>query len=112
MSRARFIAAARLELLAEVVHYAREDPHLGERFAEAVEAAVARALAFPLAGSPGLAKTRYVLVEKFPFSVFIGLSKTASSSSLLHIRHANQVLASPCAHPLTNGSRDARSSGV
>jgi len=70
VSRARFVAAARLEFLAEVVHYAREGPHLGERFAQAVEAAVARALAFPLAGSPGLAKTRYVLVEKFPFSVF------------------------------------------
>jgi plasmid stabilization system protein ParE len=70
VSRARFVAAARLEFLAEVVHYAREGPHLGERFAEAVEEAVARAVAFPLAGSLSLARTWYVLVERFPFSVF------------------------------------------
>jgi len=70
VSRARFVAAARLEFLDEVVHYAREEPHLGVQFAEAVEEAIARALAFPLAGSPAWENTRYVLVKTFPFSIF------------------------------------------
>ena len=44
---ARFIAAARLEFLAEVVYYSEAQPGLGERFAAAVEEATARAVAFP-----------------------------------------------------------------
>ena len=57
MSGARFIAAARLELLAEVIHYGEVQPGLGGRFAAAVEEAAARALAFPLAGSPSTRDT-------------------------------------------------------
>jgi toxin ParE1/3/4 len=49
--RARFVAAARQEFLAEVVYYNREQPGLGIRFAAAVQEATARAVAFPLAGS-------------------------------------------------------------
>lgn len=69
MSRARFIAAARLEFLAEVIQYSEAQAGLGVRFAEAVEEAAARALAFPLSGSPQRSNTRRVLVSGFPFSL-------------------------------------------
>lgn len=68
--RARFIAAARLEFLAEVVYYTEAQPGLGERFAAAVEEATARAVGFPLSGSPSPAKTRRIIVKGFPFSIF------------------------------------------
>jgi len=41
---------------------------LGERFTAAVEEAAARALAFPLSGSPSRANTRRVIVKGFRFS--------------------------------------------
>lgn len=69
MKRARFIAAARLEFLAEVIYYNEAQPGLGERFTAAVEEAAARALAFPLAGSPSRSNTRRVIVKGFPFSI-------------------------------------------
>ena len=69
MSRARFIAAARLEFLAEVIYYNEAQPALGQRFAAAVEEAAARALAYPSAGSPSRAKTRRVILKGFPFSL-------------------------------------------
>ncbi len=69
MKRARFIAAARIEFLAEVIHYDEAQPGLGERFTAAVEEAAARALAFPLAGSPSPSNTRRVIVKGFPFSI-------------------------------------------
>jgi hypothetical protein len=56
VSRARFIAAARLEFLAEVIYYSEAEAGLGARFAAAVEDASARALAFPLSGSPHRSK--------------------------------------------------------
>jgi len=68
--RARFIAAARLEFLAEVVYYSEAQPGLGERFSAAVEDAAARAVAFPLSGSPSRAMTRCIVVKGFPFSIF------------------------------------------
>ena len=54
MSRARFVAAARLEFLAEVIYYSEVEGGLGARFAAAVEEAAARAVAFPQSGSPSL----------------------------------------------------------
>ncbi|MGH8610034.1 MAG: type II toxin-antitoxin system RelE/ParE family toxin [Gammaproteobacteria bacterium] len=69
MKRARFVAAARREFLAEVIYYNNKQPGLGSRFAEAVEEATARALAFPLAGSPASKNTRRVFLKDFPFSV-------------------------------------------
>ena len=69
MSRARFIAAARLEFLAEVIYYSEAQGGLGVRFTAAVEEAAARALAFPLSGSPFRSNTRRVLVKDFPFSL-------------------------------------------
>lgn len=70
MKRARFIAAARLEFLAEVIYHNEAQPGLGERFAAAVEEATARALAFPLSGSPSRANTRKIVVKAFRFSIF------------------------------------------
>ena len=73
MNRARFIAAARVEFLAEflaeVVRYSEAQPGLRERFAAAVEGAAARALAFPLVGSPSHSGTRSLIVQGFPFSI-------------------------------------------
>jgi hypothetical protein len=69
VNRARFIAAARLEFLAEVIYYGEVEVGLGARFAQAVEEAAARALAFPQSGSPFRSNTRRALVNRFPFSV-------------------------------------------
>ena len=69
MIRARFIAAARLEFLAEVIYYSEAEAGLGARFTAAVEEAAARALAFPQSGSPSRSNTRRVLVNGFPFSL-------------------------------------------
>lgn len=68
--RVRFIAAARLEFLAEVVYYSEAQPGLDERFSAAVEEATARAVGFPLSGSPSRAKTRRIVVKGFLFSIF------------------------------------------
>ena len=69
MKRARFIAAARLEFLAEIIYYNEAQPGWSERLTAAVEEAAARALAFPLAGSPSRSNTRRVIVKGFPFSI-------------------------------------------
>ena len=70
MKRARFVAAARQEFLAEVAYYTEVQAGLGARFTAAVEEAAARALAFPLAGSPSVAGTRRAILKGFPFSLF------------------------------------------
>lgn len=69
MNRARFIAAARLEFLAEVIYYNEAETGLGARFTAAVEEAASRALAFPESGSPFRSNTRRLLVKGFPFSL-------------------------------------------
>lgn len=69
MKRARFLAPARREFLAQVAYYQKETPGLGARFTAAVEAATARALAFPLTGSAISKNTRRVFVYDFPFAV-------------------------------------------
>ena len=69
MNRARFLAAARLEFLAEVIYYNDATPGLGQRFTAAVEDALLRALKFPMAGSPAAANTRRMIVKDFPFSL-------------------------------------------
>lgn len=69
MKRARFVAPAREEFLAEVDYYNQAQPGQGARFTAAVEEATARALAFPLAGSPSKKDTRLVIVKNFPFSI-------------------------------------------
>ena len=69
MKRARFIAPARREFLAEVAYYNVKEPGLGARFAAAVEEATARAVAFPLTGSLASKNTRRVFVKDFPFAL-------------------------------------------
>ena len=69
MKRARFIAPARREFLAEVAYYHMKEPGLGARFAAAVEEAAARALAFPYSGSPASKNSRRAFVRGFPFAV-------------------------------------------
>ena len=70
MKRARFIPAARLEFLAEITYHSEAQPGLGMRFTAAVEEAAARALAFPLSGSPSRGRTRRIIVNGFRFSVY------------------------------------------
>ena len=69
MKQAHFVAAARAEFLAEVAYYNQAAPRQGARFAAAVEEATARALSFPLSGSPLEPNLRRVVVRNFPFSV-------------------------------------------
>jgi len=69
VNRARFITAARLDLLAEIIYYNEAEAGLGLRFVAAVEEAAARALAFPHAGSPARSNTRRVFLRGFPFSL-------------------------------------------
>jgi len=70
MKTIRFLAAARRELLAEVMHYNEVEVGLGAKFVGAFEQALAIAVQFPIAGSPGPAATRKVLLKAFPFSVY------------------------------------------
>jgi toxin ParE1/3/4 len=67
--KVKFIAPAMREFLKEVGYYNEKQPGLGADFAEEVEAATARALAYPDAGSPASKSTRRVLVSRFPFSI-------------------------------------------
>lgn len=69
MKRARFVAAARRELLAEVGFYNSKEPGVGARFAAAVEEATARAVAFPHSGSPASKNTRRVFVKDCPVAL-------------------------------------------
>jgi hypothetical protein len=67
--RARFVAAARSEFLAEIQFYNKTQPGLGARFAAAVEEATARALAYPLSGPVTTDDVRRVFLKDFPFAV-------------------------------------------
>ena len=69
MNRARFVEPARLEVLAEVGYYHRVEAGLGTKFLKSVEDATARALAYPLAGSPAQHRTRRVFLRDFPFAL-------------------------------------------
>jgi plasmid stabilization system protein ParE len=69
VTRARFIAPARREFLLEIAYYTAIEPGLGVRFASRVQEAVARAVAFPLSGSPASANTRRLFVQEFPFAL-------------------------------------------
>ncbi len=53
MKTIRFLAAARRELLAEALHYNETEAGLGAKFARSFEQALAIAVQFSLAGSPG-----------------------------------------------------------
>ncbi len=57
-------------MLAEVLYYNDIEEGLGAKFAGAFEQALAIAVQFPSAGSPGPASTRKVILKGFPFSVY------------------------------------------
>lgn len=69
MTRVRFAAPARRELLNEAACRNGKGPGLGARFAEAVGEAATRAPAYPLSGARASASTRRVFVEDFPFAI-------------------------------------------
>jgi plasmid stabilization system protein ParE len=69
VNRARFVEPARLEVLAEACYYHLVEAGLGTKFLKAVEDATARALAYPLAGSPAQHRTRRVFLRDFPFAL-------------------------------------------
>jgi plasmid stabilization system protein ParE len=69
VNTARFLGPARKEFLAEVARYEQAQSGLGQRFATSVQAATARALAFPNAGTPAASGTRKITVKSFPFSI-------------------------------------------
>ena len=69
MKRARFVAPARRELLAEVAYYSKKELGLGSRFLAAVEDATARALAYPLTGTRASENTRRLVLKDFPFAL-------------------------------------------
>lgn len=69
MKRARFADPARHELLGEVAYYEAREPALGGQFLPAVEEATARALTYPLTGTPASARTRRMFLKDFPFAL-------------------------------------------
>lgn len=69
MTEVRFLPAAEIELLREVVYYSKAGSGVGIRFQAAVQAAVSRAAAHPHGGAPSHKQTRSFLVKGFPFSV-------------------------------------------
>ena len=69
MKRARFVAPARRELLAEVAYYNNKELGLGGRLLAAVKEATARALAYPLTGTQASEKTRRMFLKDFPFTL-------------------------------------------
>jgi hypothetical protein len=80
LKRARFVAAARREFLAEVVYYNNKQPGLGSRFAEAVKEATGRALAFsPVHLPPRILDASFS--KTFHLRLYIGRPETASLSS-------------------------------
>ncbi len=64
MKRARFIASARRELLAEVAYYNNKELGLGSKFLAAVEDATARALDYPLTRTPASESTWRMLLSE------------------------------------------------
>jgi plasmid stabilization system protein ParE len=69
VKRARFVAPARRELLEEVAYYNNIELGLGSRFLTAIEDATARALAYPLTGTPASENTRRMFLKDFPFAL-------------------------------------------
>jgi len=90
VKKAKFVAAARREFLAEVIYYNKEQPGLGARFAAAVEEATARAVAFPLPIRPH-PKVRGASSSKTSrLRSCTGQSRTVSSYSCSRITRVDQ----------------------
>ena len=73
MRRARFVAPARRELLAEVTYNNNKNNNkelwLGGRLLAAVKEATAWALAYPITGTPASENTRRMFLKDFPFAL-------------------------------------------
>jgi plasmid stabilization system protein ParE len=69
VKRARFVAPARREFLAEFAYYRNKEFGLGSRFLTAVEDATARALSYPLTGTPASENTRRMFLKDLPFAL-------------------------------------------
>jgi len=69
VKRARFVAPARAEFLADIAYYDHVQPGQGARVAAAVEESTTRPLAFPLKGSTTTPTIRRVIIKNFPFSI-------------------------------------------
>ena len=76
MSALHFVAEARHDLLQGVRWYNQSQSGLGLRFADAVQATLARAQAHPVAGKPASAGTRRMIVKGFPYSVYYRATAT------------------------------------
>ena len=59
------VALARRELLAEVAYYYNKELGLGGLLLAAVKEATARALAYPLTGTPASESTRLIVLKDF-----------------------------------------------
>ena len=70
MRRARFVAPARREFLAEVAYYNNKELGLGDLILAAVKEATARALAYPLTGRPVSESTRRIFLKDFSSKTF------------------------------------------
>lgn len=70
MRRARFVAPARRELLAEVAYYNNKELGLGDLILATVKEATARALAYPLTGRPVSESTRRFVLKDFSSKTF------------------------------------------
>lgn len=65
----RFVDEARAEFLYEVGYYESIEIGLGDKFIGSLRKASERALKFPLSGSPAPARTRKVIINRFPISL-------------------------------------------
>ena len=59
------VAPARREFLAEVAYYNNKELGLGDLILAAVKEVTARALAYPLAGTPASESTRRIVLKDF-----------------------------------------------
>ena len=69
MIKPQFLPDAEAEFLREIAYYSNALEGLGIKFREAVMAAVAKAVANPVGGTPSASSTHSRLVKGFPFSV-------------------------------------------
>lgn len=69
MKRVRLVADARREFFREISYYENERKGLGARFRRTAEAAFIRAGENPEHGKPGIAGTRRLLMQGFPFAI-------------------------------------------
>lgn len=69
MNRVRFLRGAQREARAAALFYEERGTGLGQKFLDALDRAVHIASENPLAGSPGPAGTRKIMVSGFPYAL-------------------------------------------